>query len=264
MKLLLALIPLAISLLATASEGKTDYHGYHVVSSTAGDREGLSKLKEILADRSLEHQLWSDLSIRRPVDIMVPRHQVEPLLERLRDVDLDGQILVEDVEELLDAEKKQAEEDCRSPNNDFGDMTFNDYHDVSVFYAYFDYLEDKYDFVSTGSIGLSYEGTDTKVLQICKGGCGSKIGMFIDAGIHAREWIAPATAMYLVQELVENDALHPELTERVNWYIVPSANPDGYAYSRTEDRFWRMTRRPNVGGCIGADPNRYASRFHLL
>ncbi len=36
------------------------------------------------------------------------------------------------------------------------------------------------------------------------------------------------------------------------------ANPDGYAYSREEDRFWRMTRRPNDGfpDCIGADANR--------
>ncbi len=83
--------------------------------------------------------------------------------------------------------------------------------------------------------------------------------MWVDAGIHAREWIAPATAMFLAQELVENEADHPELTENLDWYILPSANPDGYAYSRDEedaDRFWRMTRSPTADGCVGVDANR--------
>ncbi len=58
--------------------------------------------------------------------------------------------------------------------------------------------------------------------------------MWVDAGIHAREWIAPAAAMYLAQELVENESEHPDLTEDLDWFILPSTNPDGYAYSRDQ------------------------------
>jgi hypothetical protein len=30
-------------------------------------------------------------------------------------------------------------------------------------------------------------------------------------------------------------------------YILPSANPDGYAYSRDHNRMWRKTRSDNGG-----------------
>ena len=40
-------------------------------------------------------------------------------------------------------------------------------------------------------------------------------------------------------------------------HILPVANPDGYAYSRSTDRLWRKTRSNNsCGAGEGADPNR--------
>jgi len=69
--------------------------------------------------------------------------------------------------------------------------------------------------------------------KICLGGCvDSKPAMWIDAGIHGSEWIGPATAMFIVKELVENNDAHPLLTEKLDWYILPTVNPDGYAYTR--------------------------------
>ena len=53
--------------------------------------------------------------------------------------------------------------------------------------------------------------------QICKGGCGTKPAMWIDAGIHAREWIAPATATWMLNELVENDDDHEWMTKDLDW-----------------------------------------------
>ena len=41
--------------------------------------------------------------------------------------------------------------------------------------------------------------------------------MWIDSGIHAREWISPATGTWMLSELVENDDKHPELTEGLDW-----------------------------------------------
>ena len=41
-------------------------------------------------------------------------------------------------------------------------------------------------------------------------------------------------------------------------YFIPSANPDGYAYSWDHDRLWRKTRSDHgsILGCKGVDPNR--------
>ena len=38
-----------------------------------------------------------------------------------------------------------------------------------------------------------------------------------DGGIHAREWITAAAVTWLLQELVENDAAHPDLLENLDW-----------------------------------------------
>ena len=66
--------------------------------------------------------------------------------------------------------------------------------------------------------------------------------MWIDGGIHAREWISPATVLWTLKELVEGEDEDSELIKNLDWYILPVHNPDGYAYSREWDRLWRKTR----------------------
>lgn len=53
-----------------------------------------------------------------------------------------------------------------------------------------------------------------------------------DAGIHAREWIAPAQALYVITKLVE-DVTESDVVENVDWVIVPLLNPDGYEFTHT-------------------------------
>merc|ERR1712227_1051094 len=137
-------------------------------------------------------------------------------------------------------------------------MTWDEYHPLDDIYSYFDYLEATFDFVSTEVIGQSYEGRDLRVVKVCKGGCGNKKAVWIDGGIHAREWVSPAALTWMLKEVVENDAAHADLTETLDWYFLASHNPDGYAYTRDHNRMWRKTRSDNGGifGCKGADANR--------
>lgn len=59
--------------------------------------------------------------------------------------------------------------------------------------------------------------------------------VYVFLGIHSREWVAPAMAMYLFNRLVSD----PEaiqiggILDGVDWYILPVVNPDGYEYSRS-------------------------------
>ena len=96
-------------------------------------------------------------------------------------------------------------------------MDWTDYHPIEDIHSYLDYLEETYDFVTTESIGQSYEGSDMRIVKVCRGGCGNKPAMWYDGGIHAREWVSPATATYMLKELVENDADHSDLTESLDW-----------------------------------------------
>ncbi len=56
-----------------------------------------------------------------------------------------------------------------------------------------------------------------RVIQISKAGFGAP-NVFIEAGIHAREWISPAMATYLIDSLLNNDV--DEFKESLNFHIL--------------------------------------------
>lgn len=81
--------------------------------------------------------------------------------------------------------------------------------------------------------------------------------IWIDGGIHAREWISPASVTYFVNDLVGNWKNQSEFMQSIDWYVLPVLNPDGYEYSHTNDRLWRKNRNPLAGDeCAGVDLNR--------
>ncbi|XP_074644948.1 carboxypeptidase B-like [Tubulanus polymorphus] len=111
-----------------------------------------------------------------------------------------------------------------------------------------------FSFARVVSIGRTYEGRDTKALII---GSGKKPAIFIDSGIHAREWVSVSTNLYLIYQLLAGyESMETRaLIDQYDWYFVPVANPDGYEYTHTHKRMWRKNRRP-MRHCVGADPNR--------
>jgi zinc carboxypeptidase family protein len=73
----------------------------------------------------------------------------------------------------------------------------------------------------------------------------SKPVFWIDAGIHAREWITTATALYVIYKLAEKHETDSEiryLLNKFDWMIFPTINPDGYIHTRTKNRLWRKNR----------------------
>jgi len=91
--------------------------------------------------------------------------------------------------------------------------------------------------------------------------------VWIDAGIHSREWAAQHTAMFFIDKLLTeyaNNVTIKRYVDTLNFYIVPVLNPDGYKYTwGTTDprkRMWRKNRNlqggRRAGDCFGVDLNR--------
>lgn len=90
------------------------------------------------------------------------------------------------------------------------------------------------DLVKLDSAGKSFEGREMSYVRISKNGGTSSRAIIVDAGIHAREWIAPPVAIYLIQQLVTNQATNAAMLDDLDWYIMPLVNPDGYEYTHTK------------------------------
>ncbi|CAG0884908.1 unnamed protein product [Cyprideis torosa] len=103
--------------------------------------------------------------------------------------------------------------------------------------------------------GKTYEGRPIKGVRINPGNSKKKI--FVDSGIHAREWIAPSTVAYLINQLATNRSLNEDIINAFDWYLFPVLNPDGYEYTFSKDRLWRKNRNPEISRtCPGIDLNR--------
>merc|ERR1712066_924426 len=113
---------------------------------------------------------------------------------------VDESIMIEDVEKLIQ-DTKPSPKSSKSEGKRHT-MNWDDYQRHDVLNEFIESLAEANDFASIIDIGKSYEGRDMKVLAVTKAGPGAP-NIFLESGIHAREWISPAVATYLVRQLVE-------------------------------------------------------------
>ena len=97
-------------------------------------------------------------------------------------------------------------------------------------------LEKRYaDRCETIDIGNSVEGRSLKVIKISSPSSNDKVkpAIWIDGGIHAREWISHSSVEYLIYELVENyDKIkNREILDAFDVYVLPIMNPDGSVFT---------------------------------
>merc|ERR1711970_1423334 len=254
MKAVSCIVVLAMASLTLVQAIPTvDYSGYQVLRVQVTTEEQAAVITTLEEENLFD--FWTEIRLGKHVDIMASPHTVLSLESWLDDAGLVFSVMIPDVSPLLELERRSVGNTTAQRTGHSMDWT--SYHPLDEIYGWFDYLETTYDSIETESIGQSYEGQEMIVLKVCRGGCGSKPAMWIDSGIHAREWISPATGTWMLNELVENDAAHPDLTEKLDWYFLPSHNPDGYRKSREDDRMWRKTTTHYSGdSCQGTDANR--------
>lgn len=138
------------------------------------------------------------------------------------------EVYVDNVQRLIDTENPKT----RSITKD-GSVSLNEYHTLDEIYSYLEYLAKNYEEVEVVDAGRTSEGRVIKGVKISYQE--GNPGIFIEAGIHAREWITPATALYLLDQLLNStDKNIRALAEKHDWYIFPSYNPDGYVYTHSK------------------------------
>ncbi len=111
------------------------------------------------------------------------------------------------------------------------------------------------------TIGDTIQQRTVRGLKIGSDAGGPKPAVLVNGTQHAREWISPAACMFLADMLVTeygSDARITNILDKVDIYVIPVTNADGYVYSWADDenRFWRKNRRSNGAGSFGVDPNR--------
>ncbi|XP_071486820.1 carboxypeptidase B-like [Diadema antillarum] len=241
---------LILSTLLVAALAAKSYDGYKIFSITPQNKEQLETLNRLESIIGQDVDFWkSPHDVGSPVVIMVSPEQRGRFLRLLDGHQLPVEITTENLQRDIDAER-----DSISAGFDLTD--FNTLADIN---SWMNGLPTRYpDLVTVVKVGDSYEGRDIWALKIGKGQ--SSTSVWYEGGIHAREWISPATIIYMTDLLLTRygtDADVTKILDELHVYMLPVFNVDGYEFTWTDDRMWRKTRSDNDWStCKGADPNR--------
>jgi len=191
--------------------------------------------------------------------IRIAPEQYAPTLAYLKEHRLLFEIQIDNIRPFVEADIKEMSERVVFNIGDHPSrITTNEYHNIAEINAYLDELINTYPDLVTGvTIGTTHLGATMRAVKIGRPGGVNRRAAFIDGCIHAREWLACATTIYILNELVTKQDQYANYLDNLDIYILPVVNVDGYAYTWTNNRLWRKTRSgPYAGNCMGVDPNR--------
>ncbi|XP_040117280.1 carboxypeptidase A6 [Oryx dammah] len=261
-----AFLPLCLLFLKSLSPGHSHlysnrYAGDKVIRLTPNTEEEAFVLKKIC--HQLKVDLWqpggvSQISQGTVTDIHVPHNGSRALLTFLQEANIQYKILIEDLQKVL--EKGSSLPAWRSRRSLSG-YNYEVYHSLEEIQNWMHHLNKTHSgLIHMFSIGKSYEGRSLYVLKLGRRSRAYKRAVWMDCGIHAREWIGPAFCQWFVKEALLTYRSDPTMRKTLNhlyFYIMPVFNVDGYHFSWTNDRFWRKTRSRNSRfRCRGVDANR--------
>ncbi|XP_033882891.2 carboxypeptidase A1-like isoform X2 [Acipenser ruthenus] len=236
------------------------YRRDQVLRITASSEEQITLLKELQDLEHLKLDFWREpVKTALAVDVRVPFAGLQALKVFLESNGIQYRVMIDDVQMLLDEEKEEmfrSHDRERNTNN----FDYASYHTLEEIYSWMDSLEAEYpDLVTKIQIGSSFEGRPINVLKFSTGGS-NRPAIWLDSGIHAREWITPATGIWSAKKIASDYGRDPSLTAILNTmdiFFEIVTNPDGYYFTHTSNRMWRKTRSINPGSsCVGVDPNR--------
>ena len=235
-------------------ETPVSYDNYKIV------RIYLKSLDQIEQVRTLGLQLMSDIEGPRPTDYIVAPES----MAGLDALGIPYVVLNDDVQKSINAERERL---AAAPDGGPRDPAwFNDYKTYDQVVAKLNAMHtDRPDLVTVIDVGTTLEGRHIYGVRITGPGS-NKPAVLFDGCHHAREWISVMVPMWVADKFVysyDTDPAIQSLVDRVEFFIIPVVNVDGFVYTWTpNNRLWRKNRRLNSGGCYGVDDNRnYAAGF---
>ncbi|XP_068211932.1 carboxypeptidase B-like [Palaemon carinicauda] len=230
-----------------------DYDGWKVLEvyleSVSDDviPPTLIKLEDMEAEGYLV--VLSVSKVKGISEVTVSPEALEDLTKMQDDGLITFDIISDNLGKELDLETRQKESNIlRSP------ITFDSYMSFNDMTSYLESLEAKHpNRVRVEEVGKSVEMRPIYLVRVTNsiGNNTEKKVIFLHGGIHAREWVSPHSALYVIQNLLTATSF----TENIEWQIIPMLNPDGYVYTWESNRLWRKNRASH-STCPGVDLNR--------
>nr|XP_058153339.1 carboxypeptidase A4 isoform X3 [Dasypus novemcinctus] len=212
------------------------FFGDQVFKINVRNGDEISRLRELVNSDNLRLNFWKlPSTLGHPVDVLVPSVSLHPVKSFLKTQGLEYSVTIKDLQALLDVEDKEMrhnEGKERSGDN----FNYGAYHSLEAIYHEMDSIVTDFpDFVSRLEIGYSFENRSLFVLKFSTGKREKRPAIWLNMGIHAREWISHATGIWTARKIATDYGKDPAITsilEKMDIFLLPVANPDGYVYTQ--------------------------------
>ncbi|ELW64302.1 Carboxypeptidase B [Tupaia chinensis] len=241
--------------LASAHHHGEHFEGEKVFRVSVGDENDVKLIHELASTNQID--FWKPDSVTQikphsSVDFRVKAEDTVTVEDFLDQNELQHEVLIHNLRNVLEA---QFDSQVRATGH-----SYEKYNKWETIEAWIEQVTaDNPELISRQTIGTTFEGRTMHLLKVGKAGS-DKPAIFMDCGFHAREWISPAFCQWFVREAVRTygQEIHmTELLDKLDFYVLPVVNIDGYVYTWTKNRMWRKTRSTQSGtSCVGTDPNR--------
>ncbi|XP_026549470.1 carboxypeptidase A1-like, partial [Notechis scutatus] len=211
---------------------------HQVLRIRAADEAQVEKLKELEALENLQLDFWrAPAHPNLPIDVRVPFHSLQGVKVFLESNDIQYSIMIDNVQKLIDEERSHMMSQRQLPELSLANFNFAAYHDLDTIYSFMDLLvRAKPLLVSKIEIGQTTEGRPINVLKFSTGGT-NRPAIWIDTGIHSREWVTQASGVWFAKKIFEDHETDPSLASIMNQFDIfleIVTNPDGYAFTHTK------------------------------
>jgi len=240
------------------------YEGYSLIQASPDTQSKVDYLVSLDENPTGSGvQVWRLGNLNISFDILVSPDSKEAFLNELDERQIDYEIKVQNLQDAINKESRALSPHTRALAGVPNAGQFTKFLTLEEINSFIQFLANSYpNIVKVEQLGQSYERRPIYVVKVGSDTGRKKPSIWIDGGIHAREWIAVSTVTYMLNKLVTgyaaNDARIKNLVDKADWYFVPVLNVDGYKFTHTTKRDWRKNRRPAArrGGCEGVDLNR--------
>lgn len=205
---------------------------FRVKPETSSQLSFLRHLSSHAADFHLD--FWQPpTDVKRDVHVMVYPDGYDGFLSSVKRQNLTHSLMIDDVRALIEKREHPPDDQRLSPRRLFSDAVpgaqFQAPFNLATFHSYpemIDFLlqlQHRYPaHVNTFSIGQSHEARPLQIVKIGsrRSSLEQKASIWIDGGIHAREWVAPATTLFFIHQLAtgyDSDPQIRNLVDTLDW-----------------------------------------------
>ncbi|PNJ40116.1 CPA4 isoform 7, partial [Pongo abelii] len=168
------------ALIGSSICGREKFFGDQVFRINVRNGDEISKLSQLVNSNNLKVNFWkSPSTFNRPVDVLVPSVSLQAVKSFLRSQGLEYAVTIEDLQI---------------------------YHEMDNIAADFP------DLARRVKIGRSFENRPMYVLKFSTGKGARRPAVWLNAGIHSREWISQATAIWTARKIASDYQRDPAIT----------------------------------------------------